>query len=92
MQNATKIATQNATKIATQKASQNASQNALRSYIAKFISSERFATLIPGLRRFGGRVANLSLVPPEQYLGPRRKGVKDHQFHKIAMTKRSLTL
>ena len=28
----------------------------------------------------------------EQYLGPRRRGVIDHQFHKIAMTKRSLTL
>ena len=28
----------------------------------------------------------------EQYLGPRRKGVKDHQFRKIAMTERSLTL
>ena len=37
-------------------------------------------------------VVNLLLVPPEQYLGPRRKGVKEYPFRKIAMTKRSLTL
>ena len=28
----------------------------------------------------------------KRYLGPQRRGVKDHQFHKIAMTKRLLTL
>ena len=35
---------------------------------------------------------NLQKKKSDQYLGPRRKGVIDHQFHKIAMTKRSLTL
>ena len=38
------------------------------------------------------KVSFMQQKKSEQYLGPRRKGVKDHQFRKIAMTKRSLTL
>ena len=44
--------------------------------------------------RTDGRTKPLVACPKksEQYLGPRRRGVKDHQFHKIPTTKRSLTL
>jgi len=42
--------------------------------------------------RGGWKGFRVEIEKSEQYLGPRRKGVKDHQFRKIAMTKRSLTL
>ena len=48
-------------------------------------SGRKSEHLSPGEKpRFPGKKS-------DQYLGPRRKGVIDHQFHKIAMTKRSLT-